>query len=134
MLSFLLLNVMTNATPDRMIPAGSHTMILYSPDGQETVRVLSYKFYLNMNGTKIEGRICNGFAGEVQYVNSSVMRGSEVLFTSMLCGGLAGPQIMEVENAFQEGLKNGMILYEKGEVLTLQDMRTNSTFVYGKSP
>jgi hypothetical protein len=39
---------------------------------------------------------------------------------------------MEAEAAFQGGLRNGMMLSEENNTLTLKDMLTNATFVYGK--
>lgn len=116
------------------VPEDSWIMTTFSPDGQDDIRVQNQGFYLSINSTKIIGRICNGFAGDIQYLNSSAVIGEQVAFTLMLCGGQHGPLKMQVESAFQEGLLKGMTIHEREDTLTLQDIRTNATFTFVKHP
>ncbi|MGI0020520.1 MAG: hypothetical protein ACREAY_08615 [Nitrososphaera sp.] len=77
--------------------------------------VWNHGFALHVNGTKIDGRICNGFGGSVQYVDPSTIRTHQIFSTVSLCGTLTGegPSIMATERAFHEGLENGLAISEK---------------------
>lgn len=91
------------------------------------------KYMLHINATHIGGKICNGFGGDVQYLDNSTIRG-HVFVTQMLCGTTpgGGPDIMEVEELFLDGLVHGMTVSERNGMLELRDIVTNTTFMYSK--
>jgi heat shock protein HslJ len=90
-------------------------------------------YVLHIDRAQISGKICNGFAGEIQYQNASTIRGSAVAFTEMWCDSTqGGPDIMEVEKLFQDGLIHGMAVSESGDTLVLRDVETGAAFVYAK--
>ncbi|WP_227717464.1 META domain-containing protein [Nitrososphaera viennensis] len=128
--AFLALDTKGNVTSEEL-SAYAWQMRSFSPDGRDKVDVSSHRFFLSINATQIGGKICNGFVGNVQYVNPSTIKGQQVFFTDMGCGG-QGSLIMSIEKALQDGLGNGMAMSENGNTLTLRDMVTNATFTYGK--
>jgi heat shock protein HslJ len=105
----------------------------FSPDGHDSRNVLDDEFNLHINGTKIQGEICNGFGGDIEYIDSSTFRGRQIFYTTSLCIGQDGPSIMEVESAFQDGMTNGLAVSEDGDTLVLRDIVTDSTFVYERT-
>lgn len=88
--------------------------------------LLNNAFTLSINGTDIQGKICNGFAGEIEYVDENTIKNKRIFFTQMRCA----ENIMEVESAFQNGLTNGMSISESESRLVLRDVVTNTTFTY----
>jgi heat shock protein HslJ len=90
-------------------------------------------YTLHINATHISGKICNGFGGDVQYLDNSTIRGN-VFVTRMLCGITpgGGSDIMEVEELFLDGLVHGMTISERNDKLELRDIVTNTTFIYSK--
>lgn len=118
--------------PDDPSPAATDSwrMRTVSMNGTNPQSVWSGGYTLTLNSTEIRGSICNGFAGTVEYVDDSTIKGEMVFFTQMLC--TATPGIMEVEDLFTEGLKHGMVITEIDNALELRDVVTNTTFVYGR--
>lgn len=116
-------------------PNDSWRMYSFSPDGRNTTDVWMKGYWLRINGTQIDGQICNGYGGSIRYVDSSTIQGDQIFSTSALCGTLSGEEssIMEIERVFYEGLKNGISLSEQGNSLVLRDSLTNATFVYVKN-
>ncbi|AIF84351.1 META domain protein [Candidatus Nitrososphaera evergladensis SR1] len=122
----------SNATNEELT-AYAWQMRSFSLDGHDIIDVRDYEIALSVNRTQIDGRICNGFGGSVQYVNSSTIKGQQIAFTTALCTApTRGPIMMEVEDAFKNGLNNGMTISKEGDTLVLKDVVTNSTFTYGK--
>jgi len=88
---FLVMNTTTGTAPTEEVPEGSWTMTAFSPEGQHTTNVLNQGFYLSINATKIDVRICNGFGGDIQYIDSATIRGNGIFFTTALCTDQSGP-------------------------------------------
>lgn len=105
----------------------------FSPEGHGLRDVPENEFNLHINGTKIQGEICNGFGGDIEYIDSSTFRGRQIFYTTSLCVGQDGPSIMEVESTFQDGMTNGLAVSEDGDTLVLRDIVTDSTFVYERT-
>lgn len=116
-----------------MPPSGSWQMRAVSASGGAPTSVWENGYMLHIDRTQISGRICNGFVGEIQYQNASAIRGSAVAFTEIWCGStLRGPDVMEVEKLFQDGLIHGMAVSESGDTLVLRDVETGAAFVYAR--
>ena len=106
--------------------SGVWTMRSISYAGRSGLPILNSAFTLSINGTDIQGEICNGFAGEIEYVDTSTIKGRRIFFTAMGCA----EHIMETEDAFKDGLTNGMSISESESRLMLRDVVTNTTFTY----
>lgn len=116
------------------VPPDPWQMKAVMVNGGAPASVWESGYLLHIDKTKITGRICNTFGGEIQYQNASTIRGSAVAFTEMWCGStLQGPDIMKVERMFQDGLAHGMAVSESGDTLVLRDVETGTAFVYARS-
>lgn len=117
-------------------PKDSWRMYSFSPDGRDTIDVWNEGYWLLINGTQVDGHICNGYGGGIRYIDSSTIQADQIFSTSALCGTLTGEEssIMEIERMFHEGLKNGISLSGQGNSLVLRDSLTNATFVYVRMP
>jgi heat shock protein HslJ len=118
-----------------VVPADSWRMRTVSINGTgDPASVWENNYTLSINATHISGKICNGFAGDIQHLDNSTIRGQNVFATEMLCvatpGG--GPDIMKVEELFLDGLVHGMKISESDDILELRDIMTNTTFIYSK--
>ena len=116
-------------------PKDSWRMYSFSSDGRDIMDIWNKGYWLRINGTQIDGQICNGYGGSIRYIDSSTIHADQIFSTSALCGTLTGEEslIMEMERVFHEGLKNGILLSEQGNSLVLRDSLTNATFVYVKN-
>lgn len=117
-------------SPGEETPDGEWMMRSFSQNDQDPVDVRDNAFTMNINGTDIQGRICNGFGGDIEYISASTIKGRQVLFTEMLCTGPDGQLKMDVEGVFQDGLTNGMSISQSSNALTLRDVITGTTFIY----
>lgn len=117
--------------PDNPSVADPWGMTTISINGTRPEPVWDGGYTLTLNSTEISGSTCNGFAGSIEYLDDSTIRGASILFTAMLC--TATPGIMEVEEPFIDGLRHGMAVTETDNALELRDVVTNTTFVYSRS-
>ena len=114
------------------MPADSWQMRAVAINGANFEHVWENGYILHYNSTAIKGKLCNGFAGKIRFVDSTI-KAYDVIFTDRGCGfTLSGPSSMEMDRLFGEGLGHGMVVSETSDALALRDLLTNTTFVYGK--